>query len=427
MTLARTAPGRPLRGETSVPGDKSITQRAILLGALAPGVTRIRGANPGADAAAALGIVRTLGARVVRARGGEILIHGGNLRESERVLDARNSGTALRLAGGLLAAQPFLSILTGDASLRRRPVGRLIAPLRLLGADLSARDHDQLPPLVVRGRRLVGADVDTGVPSAQVKSALLLAAIQATGTTRVTEPAATRDHTERMLPQFGAPVLREGGAVRVSGPGALHGADLDVPGDVSAAAFLLAAAALVPRSRLAVRGVGVNPTRTAFLDHLAAAGVPAARENERTVAGEPVADLRLAAAAIHAVTVGPGEAPGLIDELPLVAVLAAFAHGTSVIRGASELRVKESDRIRAVTEGLTRIGVHVEELPDGWSIHGTGSVRGGTVDARGDHRIAMAFLVAGLRARDGVAVRGAEAARVSDPGFLPRLRSLIRP
>jgi 3-phosphoshikimate 1-carboxyvinyltransferase len=427
VTLARTIPGRPLRGETAAPGDKSITQRAILLGALAPGVTRIAGANPGADAAAVIGIVRALGARVARGRGGEILIHGGTLGESERVLDARNSGTALRLAGGLLAAQPFLSVLTGDASLSRRPVGRVIAPLRLLGADLAARDHDQFPPLVVRGRGLIGADVDTGVASAQVKSAVLLAAIQAVGTTRVTEPAATRDHTERMLPQFGAAVLRESGVVRVAGPAVLHGAEVDVPGDVSAAAFLLAAAALVPRSRIAVRGVGVNPTRTAFLDHLGRAGVRVTRENERTAAGEPVADLLVEAGALRAVRIGPGDAPALIDELPLAAVLAAFARGLSVIRGAAELRVKESDRIRAVAEGLTRIGVRVEELPDGWSIHGTGTVRGGTVDSQGDHRIAMAFLVAGLRAREGVRVRGAEATRVSDPEFLPRLRGLLRP
>ncbi len=426
MTLARTTPGRPLRGESEVPGDKSITQRAILLGALAPGSTRITGANAGADAAAALGIARALGVRVARGRGGEITLRGGTLHESERILDARNSGTALRLATGLLAAQPFLSVLTGDASLRLRPVARVIGPLRLLGADLAARNRDQLPPVVVRGRRLTGADVETGVASAQVKSAVLFAAIQAMGASRILEPAATRDHTERMLPQFGAPVRREGPAVLVTGPAALHGADLRVPGDLSAAAFLLAAAALVPRSRVSIRGVGVNPTRTAFLDHLARAGIPVMRENERTADGEPVADLVAEAGVLRPVTVEAAEALGLIDELPLVAILAAFARGTSVVRGASELRVKESDRLAAMTEGLTRIGVRVEEHPDGWSIHGTGSVPGGTVDARGDHRIGMAFLVAGLRARNGVAVRGAETARVSDPGFLARLRGLIR-
>ncbi len=426
MTLARTGPGRPLRGEAEVPGDKSITQRAILLGSLAPGGTRISGANPGADAAAALGIARALGARVSRGRGGELLVHGGALRESERVLDARNSGTALRLATGLLAAQPFLSILTGDASLRRRPVGRVLGPLRLLGADLAARDGDRLPPVVVRGRPLSGAAVPTGVASAQVKSAVLLAAIQAAGESRVEEPAATRDHTERMLPLFGAPVSRVGRAVRVTGPAALHAAEVDVPGDLSAAAFLLAAAALVPRSRLLLRGVGVNPTRTAFLDHLARAGVAVARGNERTESGEPRADLLMEAGTLRPVTVGPEEAPGLIDELPLVAVLAAFARGTSEIRGASELRVKESDRIAAGAEGLALLGARVEERPDGWIIHGGGSLRGGVVDACGDHRIAMAFLVAGLRAREGVSVRGAEAARVSDPGFLPRLRRLLR-
>jgi 3-phosphoshikimate 1-carboxyvinyltransferase len=426
LTVARTAPGGPLRGECRAPGDKSITQRAVLLGALAPGATRIEGANPGADAAAAVGIARALCARVTR-RGEEIIVQGGGLRESERVLDARNSGTSLRLSTGLLCAQPFLSILTGDASLRTRPVRRVIDPLRALGADLAARDGDRLPPVVVRGRALRGADISTGVASAQVKSAALLAAIQAEGTTRVREPAPTRDHTERMLPHFGASVVREeGGALRVEGPAALHGADVRVPGDISAAAFLLGAAALVPKSELTLREVGVNPTRTAFVSLLERMGARVLREGEQDWTGEPVADLVVRAGGLSPVRVGPEEAPGLIDELPLLAVLAAFAKGTSDIRGASELRVKESDRIAAVTAGLTGIGVRVEEHPDGWSIHGTGTVRGGAVDACGDHRIAMAFLVAGLRAREGVSVRGTEAARVSDPGFLPRLRRLAR-
>jgi 3-phosphoshikimate 1-carboxyvinyltransferase len=424
MSMARVVPGRPLSGEAAVPGDKSITQRAVLLGALAPGATRIACANPGADARAALGIARALGARVER-RGADILIHGGRLAESERVLDARNSGTALRLSLGLLSAQPFLSILTGDGSLRRRPVGRVIEPLRALGADLDARDQGRYPPVVVRGRPLLGAEVHTRVASAQVKSAVLLAAVQATGPTTVREAAPTRDHTERMLPQFGAPVLLQEGAIRVAGPAALHAAEVRVPGDLSAAAFLLAGASLVPRSSIRLRGVGVNPTRTAFLDLLARMGAPVGREEERTAGGEPVADLIARGAALHPVTIDEGEVPGLIDELPLAAVLAAFARGRSEVRGARELRLKESDRIAAVVSGLAAIGVRAEERPDGWVIHGTGRVRGGTVEAGGDHRIAMAFLVAGLRARDGVTVHGAEAARVSDPGFLPRLRRLI--
>lgn len=424
MSTVRVQPGRPLRGEASLPGDKSVTQRAILLGALAPGTTRIAGANPGADASAALGIARALGARAER-RGTEIVIHGGLLRESERVLDARNSGTALRLSTGLLAAQPFLSVLTGDASLRRRPVGRVLEPLASLGADVTARDLGRFPPVVVRGRPLRGAEVRTGVASAQVKSAVLLAAVQAAGPTTVREPAPTRDHTERMLPQFGAPVLRDAGSIGVSGPAALHGADVRVPGDLSSAAFLLAAASLVPRSEVRLQNVGVNPTRTAFLDVLERMGARVEREGERVESGEPTADLLAGSGALRPVSIRPGEVPGLIDELPLVAVLAAFARGRSEIRGAEELRLKESDRIAAIASGLAAIGVRVEEHPDGWTIHGSGRVRGGVVDARGDHRVAMAFLVAGLRARDGVAVRGAESARVSDPGFLPRLRRLI--
>jgi len=425
MSRAATRPGRPLRGGAEVPGDKSITQRAILLGALAPGETRIRGANPGEDARAALGLVRALGARVRTSRG-EWTIQGGALRESETVLDAKNSGTALRLAIGLLSAQRFLSVLTGDASLRRRPVDRVLTPLRALGADVRARAGDRLPPVVVRGGPLHGAHVDTRVASAQVKSALLLAGIQASGTTIVDEPVATRDHSERMLPLFGARVVREGRAARVSGPAALHGAEIDVPGDLSAAAFLLTAAAIVPRSEITIRGVGTNPTRVAFLDLLGRMGASVERLEPRAAGEEPVADLRLRAGALRPVDVDADEAPRLIDELPLVAVLAAFAKGRSEIRGARELRLKESDRIATVAAALRAAGGSVEERDDGWVIEGRGTLRGGRVEAAGDHRIAMAFLVAGLAAKEGITVDGAEAAAVSDPGFLDRLRSLRR-
>jgi 3-phosphoshikimate 1-carboxyvinyltransferase len=425
MSRAGTRPGRPLQGETEVAGDKSITQRAVLLGMLAPGRTRVRGGNPGADARAAIGIARSLGARVRSAKG-EWVIEGGSLRESERVLDARNSGTALRLSTGLLAAQPFLSVLTGDASLRRRPVDRVLRPLRELGAKVSARGNDRLPPVVVRGVELHGARVETGVASAQVKSAVLLAAIQASGATTVIEPVPTRDHTERMLPLFGVRVERGQSGIGVEGPARLRAADVAVPGDISAAAFLIAAAALVPGSDILVRRVGVNPTRTAFLDLLARAGARIERLDPRDEGGEPVADLRARAANLAPIQVGKDEAPGLIDELPLVAVLAAFARGRSEIRGARELRVKESDRIATMAAGLRAIGAEVEELDDGWVIEGKGSVPGGRADAAGDHRIAMALLVAGLRAKEGVQVDGAEAVAVSDPGFVARLRSLGR-
>lgn len=427
MSRARIAPRGALSGEARIPGDKSITQRAILLGALAPGVTRIRGANTGEDARAALGMARQLGARVTASVKDGILIRGGSLKESDRVLDARNSGTALRLATGILAAQPFLSILTGDASLRRRPVARVIEPLRVLGADITARQGDRFPPVVIRGRALQGAAIQTTVPSAQVKSAVLLAGIQANGVTSVREALATRDHTERMLPRFGVPVDRDGTAARVRGPATLQGAEIEVPGDFSAASFLLAAAAIVRGSHIHLQNVGVNPTRIAFLDHLQSVGSDLTRGNERVVSGEPVADLSVRAGRLRGVKILPELAPRLIDELPLVAVLAAFAEGKTVVHGAAELRVKESDRVATVAAGLRAIGVEVEEHPDGWTIHGrAGRVRGGTVDAAGDHRIAMAFMVAGLAARDGVTVLGAESARVSDPGFLNRLRGLFR-
>ena len=426
MSRATVRPGAPLRGTCEAPGDKSITQRAILLGALAPGETRIHGANGGADARAALRLARDLGVHARRLGANGWLLRGGTLRESERVLDARNSGTALRLSMGLLAAQPYLSILTGDASLRNRPVGRVIEPLRVLGARISAREGDRLPPVAIQGGALTGAAVRTPVASAQVKSAVLLAAIQAEGSSTVEESELTRDHTERMLPRFGAAVTREGTRTRVHGPAPLHGTDVRVPGDLSAAAFLVAGAVLAPRSDLWIRGVGVNPTRRAFLDLLARAGAKVELHDERLLDEEPVADLRVRSGALRAFRVGPAESGGLIDELPLLAVLAAFAEGESMIRGAGELRVKESDRIDTVTRGLRAVGASVEEHADGWTIQGGGRVRGGVVDAAGDHRIAMAFLIAGLRARSGVAVTGAEAAAVSDPGFLARLQRARR-
>ncbi len=325
---------------------------------------------------------------------------------------------------GLLAAQPFLSILTGDESLRRRPVGRVLAPLRTLGAEISARAGDRLPPIVVRGRALHGAAVDTGVASAQVKSALLLAAIQAEGTSVIREPAETRDHTERMLPLFGVSLARDAGGVRLTGGQPLHGADVEVPGDPSAAAFLAAAATLVPGSDLLLRAVGVNPTRRAFFDLLKRAGADLEFVDPRAAGEEPVADVRVRHAALRPFDVAAGDVPGLIDELPLVAVLAAFARGVTTVRGAEELRVKESDRIVAVAAGLRAIGARVEDREDGWTIEGTGRLRGGSVSTLGDHRIAMAFLVAGLRATEGVTVDDASAVAVSDPGFLPRLRKL---
>ncbi len=426
MSRATTRPGRPLHGECTAPGDKSITQRAILLGALASGETHIRGANAGEDPQAALGVIRALGATARAVGKRDLVILGGSLAESEQILDARNSGTTLRLSIGLLAGKRFQSVITGDESLRRRPVGRVIEPLQQMGADLSARDGNRLPPVVIRGGRLHGTTIRLAVPSAQVKSAILLAAVQAEGATVVEEGAATRDHTERMLPAFGIPVAREGARVGVAGPARLVGTEIQIPGDLSAAAFVLAAAALVPDSDVLVRDVGVNPTRRAFLDLLARSGAAVEIGRERRFGAEPVADVRVRAASLSPLRVGPRDVPGLIDELPLLAILAAFAKGESQIRGAGELRIKESDRIAAVTAGLRAIGVKVKEHEDGWTIDGRGAAPGGRVDSCGDHRIAMAFLVAGLRAKKGVTVDGAEWAAVSDPEFLPRLRGLAR-
>jgi 3-phosphoshikimate 1-carboxyvinyltransferase len=426
----RFEPARGLSGTLRVPADKSISHRAALLGAMASEPVRIERYLHAADTTSTLQAVQALGA-LVEVRGEEVVIRGTGLREAREPdgpIDVGNAGTLLRLLPGWLAAQEGRSFtLDGDESIRRRPVDRIVEPLRLMGAQLQARDG-RLPPLEVRGARLRAISHELTVASAQVKSCVLLAALAADGATTVGEPSRSRDHTERLLLRAGVGVHRNGRHVTVVNADELLLNGVSVPGDVSSAAFLIAAGVLVPGSRLLLEDVGVNWTRTGFLRILRRMkGIVLGDLEDETGEldpDEPVSDLDVAHGALEGTVVEPEEVPLAIDELPLVALLGCFAEGETVVRGARELRVKESDRITGVVDGLRGLGADIEATEDGFVVRGTGGLRGGTIDAHGDHRLAMLGAIAGLASAEGVKVLGMEAATVSYPGFVEDLRSL---
>jgi len=430
-SAATVAPARRLRGRLTVPGDKSIAHRYALLGALAEGRSTITHFSPGADCRSTLTCLRALGVDVDEGTDGTVTLLGrglGQLRSPAGPLDAGNSGTTLRLLAGILAGHPFSTTMTGDASLSRRPMRRVMAPLEQMGARLEATDGH--PPLTVHGTQLHAIAHRPETPSAQVKSAVLLAGLHAEGTTSVAEPAATRDHTERALAAFGGRAAVDGLTVSVSGGQRLHGRALRVPGDFSSAAFWLVAAAAIPGSRIEIGDVGLNPTRTALLGVLERFGARVQVDLATTDAGEPRGTVIVEGDRTGRLDIAPEEVPGLIDELPAIAALAA--HGGQVsVRGAGELRVKESDRITALVAGLRALGINAEELADGFVIAGpaAGSARpsGGRADAQGDHRLAMAFAIAALAAERPSTIDGSEVVAISYPGFFETLAGLIAP
>jgi 3-phosphoshikimate 1-carboxyvinyltransferase len=426
----RFEPSGPLTGELTAPADKSISHRAALLGAMASYPLRIENYLHAADTTSTLNAVRALGA-LVEVRPEEVVVRGTGLREArepDAPIDVGNAGTPLRLLPGWLAAQEGRAFtLDGDESIRRRPVDRVIEPLQLMGATLQAREGCH-PPLSVQGARLHSISYTLPVASAQVKSCILLAALAADGASTVTEPERSRDHTERMLLSAGARVHRNGRSVTVTNTDELVLEQVRVPGDPSSAAFMIAAGVLVGGSRLLIRDVGVNWTRSGFLRILMRMqGIVLGDLEDETgelIAQEPVSDLDVAAGGLEGTFVGPEEVPLAIDELPLVALLGCFAEGETVVRGAHELRLKESDRIATVVDGLRGLGADIEATDDGFAVTGTGHLRGGVLDAHGDHRLAMLGAVAGLASREGVEVRGIEAAAVSYPGFVEDLERL---
>jgi 3-phosphoshikimate 1-carboxyvinyltransferase len=430
---ARFAPAGPLRGTLRPPPDKSISHRAALIAAMGEGEAEIEGYLDSADTRSTLGAVEAVGARVETEAGGRedggirVRIGGVGLRGAgPAAIDVGNAGTLLRLLPGWLAGQEAGSwTLDGDESIRRRPVDRVAEPLRAMGAAVECRDG-RLPPLRVEGSALEGIRYELPVASAQVKSCLAFAALLAEGETRIAEPQRTRDHTERMLAAAGADVAREGSEVVVRPARRIEPGLVAVPGDFSSAAFPLVAALIVPGSDVSVTGVGLNPTRTGLLTILGRMGAEFEVEEQGDAGGEPQGRIRARHSALHGTDVGGEDVPLAIDELPLVALAACFAEGRTEIRGAAELRAKESDRIASVAAALTALGAEVETFEDGMAVTGGGGLPGGAVDSQGDHRIAMLGAVAGLASREGVEVAGMEAAAVSYPGFGADLGSLVR-
>ncbi|HEY1284744.1 MAG TPA: 3-phosphoshikimate 1-carboxyvinyltransferase [Solirubrobacterales bacterium] len=426
----RFDPAGPLRGRLRPPPDKSVSHRAAMLAAMAVGETRIDGYLDSADTRSTLRAVAALGAAVEGLDGGPLpdplAIRGVGLGgPAPAEIDVGNAGTLLRMLPGWLSGQETGHwTLDGDESIRRRPVDRIVAPLERMGARLECRDG-RLPPLRVEGAPLTGLTYELPVASAQVKSCLLFAGLRADGETRVIEPMPSRDHTERMLAAAGAPIERGDGWVAVRRAERLEPGEIVVPADFSSAAFLVAAALLVPGSELTLSGVGLNPTRTGLLAVLRRMGAELEAEVTGEPGGEPIGELGVRPSRLRGTEVGGAEVPLAIDELPLVALVACFAEGTTTIRDAGELRRKESDRVATVSEALAALGGRVEPGEDGMKIEGTGGLRGGRVDSHGDHRIAMLAAVAGLASREGIEVAGMEAAAVSYPGFEANLAGLL--
>ena len=410
---------QPLNGEFRVPGDKSISHRAVMLGAIAEGMTRIRGCLLSTDCMATIDAMRRLGVEI-EVSAHEVLVHGRGLRglrEQGRPVECGGSGTTMRLLSGLLAAQPFHSVLAGNAQLSKRPMDRVVAPLRTMGATILAREGGKYPPLSISGGSLRGITYQPPVASAQVKSALLLAGLFADGTTTIEELLPTRDHTERMLRAMDAEVKTIDNSVTIRPASALSALDIDVPADISSAAFLLVAASIVPGSRLILLGVGMNPGRTGIVTALCRMGVKVVTHNKRVQNGEPVADLEVSYAPLTGITVSPQDVPGMIDELPILAVAATQAEGVTEVRGAAELRVKETDRIATTVAELRKLGANIESMADGFRVEGPTPLRGAVVSSHGDHRLAMALAIAGLAAEGETLIEGADCTRDSFPGF----------
>ena len=409
----------PLKGELTVPGDKSISHRSVMFGAIAKGLTEVTNFLQGADCLSTISCFRQLGISIENTPE-KILVHGRGLHglsAPEKILDAGNSGTTTRLLSGILSGQEFSSVLTGDASIQKRPMKRIMEPLSLMGAQIESVRHNGCAPLSITGRPLHGISYATPVASAQVKSAILLAGLYADSPTQVTEPLPSRNHTELMLKGFGANLVSEGKTALLRPGFPLFGQTIEVPGDISSAAYFLAAGLLVPGSEILVKNVGINPTRSGILSVIRSMGGRLEILNERLCAGEPVADLFVSFSPLHGTVIEGELIPALIDELPMIAVMAAFAQGTTVIRDAAELKVKESDRIATTTAGLKAMGADVTPTPDGMIICGGRTLHGASVSSFEDHRIAMSFAVAAMAAEGTTVIENGDCVRISYPGF----------
>jgi len=428
MTSITISSGSPLTGQCSVPGDKSISHRAVIFGSIAEGETVVQNFLDGHDCRATVDVMRALGVAIDVQTPTELVVHGrglDGLQEPSDVLNCANSGTTMRLLTGLLAGQQFASFLTGTAQLRRRPMGRIVNPLIGMGADIMGRQNGTYAPLGIRPVRLRSVEYEVPMASAQVKSSVLLAGMYAKGLTIVREPGPTRDHTERLLHAMGAPIDVIGNTVHTERPTApLRGINITVPGDMSSAAFLLVAGAIIPDSRITIAGVGINPTRTGIVDALLEMGAQIAFHNEREQAGELVADLEVRYSDLRAATFGGPGIVTMIDELMVLAVAATQARGRTIVRDAAELRVKETDRIASTVGELRKMGAKIEPTSDGFLIDGPTPLKGAPVESQGDHRLAMAMTIAGLIAQGDTTIYGSEVTADSFPGFEVTLQAL---
>lgn len=416
-----------LRGEIIAPGDKSISHRSVILGSLASGTTRVKGFLESEDCLNTARVFQAMGVNIGFPSAGELIIEGvglSGLKEPVDILDVGNSGTGIRLICGVLAGQPFYTVITGDESIKKRPMGRVVEPLKEMGALIFGREGGNKAPLTIVGGELWPIQYKSPVASAQVKSAILLAGLFADGDTSVTEPTLSRNHTELMLRGFGASVKSEGTTATVTGRPELRALDLTVPGDISSAAFFIVAALIVPGSEVTVRNVGINPTRTGILDALQAMGADLTVENRREEAGEPVADITARTSELRATEIRGDLIPRLIDEIPILAVAAAAASGNTVVADAKELRVKETDRVATVASELGKFGIKIDEQPDGMIIHGGAEFVGCSCESHGDHRVAMSCAIAGLRASGETTITGAECIATSFPGFENLVRTI---
>ena len=418
-----------LKGEVTVPGDKSISHRAVIIGSLAKGKTRIIGASRGDDNLRTLNAFRMMGIQVDEPKGDQLIINGGGLyalTEPEDVIDAGNSGTTVRLLTGLLSGQRFFSVITGDRYLRKRPMKRVVEPLSSMGAKIWGRGNGNFAPLAINGTRLNPIDYVSPIASAQVKSAILLAGLYADGVTKVTEPSLSRDHTERMLRFFGANLKRDDNSVSIAGGSNLDGREIEIPGDISSASFFIVAASVIPNSEIFLKRVGVNPSRTGILEVLKKMGANIQLLNEYETWGEPVADILVKTSRLKGTKIEGDLIPKTIDELPILSVAASVAEGDTVIKDAKELRVKETDRIKAVASELKKFGAEVEEFDDGMRISGKDKLMGCNCQSFGDHRIAMSLIIAGLMASGKTVVEDTSCTRTSFPEFKDKLFSLIQ-
>jgi len=428
MANSHSAQKVRLVGEVTIPGDKSISHRAIMFGSLANGTTRVTNFLLGEDCLSTIDCFRKLGVHI-DVQDEEVIVYGKGiegLTEPNSVLDVGNSGTTARLIMGILSGLPFHSVLVGDESIAKRPMKRVSNPLRLMGASIDGREDATYTPLSIRGGKLNSISYHSPVSSAQVKSSILLAGLFANGTTVVTEPEKSRDHTERMLKAFGCDLKVDGNSVSITGNQSLKSTSVTVPGDISSAAFFLVAGSIIPNSEILLKNVGVNPTRTGILTVLERMGANITLENEKIVNGEPIADLRVKSSELKATTIGGEEIPTCIDELPIIALAAALSSGETIIKDAEELRVKETDRIQTVVEELTKLGVNIEATKDGMIIQGESSLKASNVKSHGDHRMGMMLSIAALVAEGETEIENIECIAVSFPNFKEQLNELIK-